>query len=105
MAPTITLEMAPGHQTPDTPDTLRGSANPLSLRKAFTTPPIAPATVINRAHTQGFIFKYLQLTIVRQFTVSVSAITQNHRNRSKPPKCATAREMHGGVRVAGSLAR
>src|SRR5215470_10422885 len=47
-----TFEMVPGHQTPDS---LRGRAKPLSLRRAFTTPPKPPKIEIKEAHHQGFI--------------------------------------------------
>src|SRR5689334_17996387 len=47
-----TFEITPGHHTPDS---RRGSAKPLSLSKAFTMPPHAPAIAINEAHTHGFM--------------------------------------------------
>src|SRR5215468_3854356 len=74
-----TFEIAPGHQTPDS---LRGSAKPLSLRRAFTTPPKPPKREIKEAHHHGFISSALPLLSIG--AIRDLFVTDDRMNFEKP---------------------
>src|SRR6185295_8515569 len=51
-APIRTFERKPGQTIPLS---LRGRMKPLSVSRAFNTPPAAPSAKTTKAHTQGFM--------------------------------------------------